>query len=314
MPKNKITDYDVVPTNNTDVDGGSIDPGSSYPKDAHLGLAGVMSHLAKMASGADPLPDTVIFSDPADPTRRVRLDVGNVEPGQTRILRVPDQDVDLTSGSQWTDEASLPADGSAIQGGLYSVQRNSTEAELYVGNDSNNAIRVAMAPAGAVFYSVSQVALPGTLLANGSVVSRTVYADLDAALYVGDALNGTALFGYRCTDSDNADATRSITGSFIVLPDLRGEFIRVYDGGRGIDTGRAWTSFQDEQVGDHRHSIRRDNIFTGTGSLNAARESQNLQGTHNDYLTSGIFDISGSRIEEAKNRPRNIPLNVCIKY
>ena len=38
------------------------------------------------------------------------------------------------------------------------------------------------------------------------------------------------------------------------VPDLRGEFIRGWDHERGIDVGRDFGSFQEDQMQTHRHS------------------------------------------------------------
>lgn len=39
--------------------------------------------------------DELIVVDPADPTKRIRLDAGNVTAGQTRVLTAPDRDINL---------------------------------------------------------------------------------------------------------------------------------------------------------------------------------------------------------------------------
>ena len=44
------------------------------------------------------------------------------------------------------------------------------------------------------------------------------------------------------------------------LPDLRGEFIRGLDSGRGIDAGRTIGSWQDYEIGSHRHKIGRAHV------------------------------------------------------
>ena len=46
---------------------------------------------------------------------------------------------------------------------------------------------------------------------------------------------------------------RALIGSS--LPDLRGEFVRGYDHGRGVDSGRSMLSPQSSQFGQHNHNV-----------------------------------------------------------
>lgn len=79
---------------------------------------------------------------------------------------------------------------------------------------------------------------PGWLVADGSAVEVSTYPYLTNSIYCGDANNSSAPFGYRCTNANNPDGTRSTSGGYIVLPDLRGEFLRALDLGRGLDPDR----------------------------------------------------------------------------
>ncbi|MEB7275850.1 phage tail protein, partial [Escherichia coli] len=57
------------------------------------------------------------------------------------------------------------------------------------------------------------------------------------------------------------------------LPDLRGEFIRGWDDGRGIDTGRALLNWQPHTILDHAHYME---LWTGGGlAAGSAREGVN---------------------------------------
>lgn len=62
----------------------------------------------------------------------------------------------------------------------------------------------------------------GWLFLAGQVILRATYPELDAAVYVGDALNATAPALYRTTTLVNPGTNRSTTGPYLVLPDGRG--------------------------------------------------------------------------------------------
>ena len=92
-----------------------------------------------------------------------------------------------------------------------------------------------MVPSGAVLYFAGRTAPAGWLKANGAAVSRTAYAALFAAI-------GTT---YGAGDGR----------STFNLPDLRAEFIRGWDDGRGVDVGRVFGSAQADAVRQHYHGI-----------------------------------------------------------
>lgn len=87
---------------------------------------------------------------------------------------------------------------------------------------------------GDIGYTAASSPPPRCLKANGAAVSRTVYAALFAAI-------GTR---YGFGDGFNT----------FNLPDGRGEFLRGWDDGRGVDTGRALGSGQGFQNAAHSHS------------------------------------------------------------
>jgi len=102
-------------------------------------------------------------------------------------------------------------------------------------------------PSGAVFCLAVATVPADYLECNGASVSRTTYAALFAVI-------GTTYGG---------------SGSSFNLPDLRGEFVRGYDHGRGVDSGRSINSTtQGSQYSQHNH---------GDGSLSG---STNNPGDH----------------------------------
>lgn len=145
---------------------------------------------------------------------------------------------------------------------------------------SNSAIQL-VAPAGAIAFVCQSTAPNGWLKANGAAVSRTAYATLFAAL-------GTT-FGA-------GDGSTTFN-----LPDLRGEFPRGWDDGRGVDSGRARGSAQAQMIQAHTHSsgLNRGVSYSGAGVA--------IGDAQYGAWTSGV---SGAE----ETRPRNIALLAVIKF
>ena len=154
-------------------------------------------------------------------------------------------------------------------------------------------------PAGAVMYFAMGEAPVGWLKANGAAVSRTTYAGLFAVLgtYYG-AGDGSATFN---------------------LPDLRGEFIRSYDDGRGVDPGRRNGSWQGDAIRNITGACSgaMGVVFDGfagaffdDGTRDATVATSTTKVTYNDDF---CFDASRVVPTANENRPRNIALLACIK-
>ena len=82
------------------------------------------------------------------------------------------------------------------------------------------------------------------------------------------------------------------------LPDLRGEFIRGFDNGRGVDAGRKFGSNQTDELKAHTHTYFKDNVG---GSPSAGG-------------SGGGTDTPTGSTGGNETRPRNIALLYCIKY
>ncbi|EOV6638798.1 phage tail protein [Escherichia coli] len=114
------------------------------------------------------------------------------------------------------------------------------------------------------------------------------------------------------------------------LPDLRGEFIRGWDDGRGIDTGRSILSIQGYATEDHAHGLpSRSTIVTdatinfyfderwvnsGTdiikrGNTNDAGLPAPDYGTFKTYKQS----VAGLGAAASETRPRNIAFNYIVR-
>jgi microcystin-dependent protein len=155
---------------------------------------------------------------------------------------------------------------------------------------------------GQVVYFARNTAPEGWLKCNGATISRTTYAELFNAI-------GTT-FGAG-------------DGSTFGLPDLRGEFIRGWDDGRGVDTGRAFgvsqgdstklpnTSFTTDNPGDHSHGYYRPNgKLPQSGSATSCYVSEAYRST--GEAGAHIHTITGGG--DSETRPKNVALLACIKY
>jgi microcystin-dependent protein len=149
----------------------------------------------------------------------------------------------------------------------------------------------------------------GWLAANGSAVSRTTYAALFAAI-------GTT---YGAGDGSTTFA----------LPDLRGTFVRGFDGTRGLDSGRTFGSYQGDGVISHTHSGttggESQNHTHGYSHLDKSAPSGIAQGSNFKYFDktttmnsvnhSHSFDTSSQTPAGAtETRPKNIAMLYCIKF
>ena len=148
-------------------------------------------------------------------------------------------------------------------------------------NGQTGSVTVAGVPAGAIMHFAMTAPPTGWLKANGALVSRTTYASLFSAI-------GT-IFG-----AGDGSTT-------FALPDVRGEFLRGLDDGRGVDTGRTIGSAQDDTMEGHTHGLNEVVVAAGTGAIVS---NAGATGT-------GRFVSSFGGTE---TRPRNIALLACIKY
>ena len=188
--------------------------------------------------------------------------------------------------------------------GKYLSMRNDGELR-YDGKRLLNADDLAgMIPSGAVMYFAGQTAPAGWLKANGAAVSRTAYA---------------ALFAAIGTTYGTGDGRTTFN-----LPDLRGEFVRGWDDGRGIDSRRALGSAQSDAIrnitgkldsGQNQAEQLFDNVITSGafGKEQATKQWTFDSSARGDAVTAVTFDASRVVPTANENRPRNIALLACIK-
>lgn len=152
-------------------------------------------------------------------------------------------------------------------------------------------------PVGTLIYVPFTTAPTGYLKANGAAVSRTAYAALYSAY--GD------MFGA----GDGATTFN--------LPDQRGEFVRGWDDGRGIDVGRILGSFQGDAIRNITGAFSTNNR---EGYANPVGAMYNQGGAGSGGGDGGHgrirvgFDASLQVPTAADNRPRNVAWLACVKF
>ena len=156
-------------------------------------------------------------------------------------------------------------------------------------------------PTGSLIYYAGSVAPAGYLEANGALLSRTTYAALFAAIgIIYNAGDGSTTFG---------------------LPDLRSEFIRGFDNGRGIDAGRLIGSWQGDAIrnitGEYKQypfglkSPSPKGAFASTTQDSSVAQQQGGASQGDGTVR---FDASKVVPTANENRPRNVAALICIKY
>jgi phage-related tail fiber protein len=235
-------------------------------------------------------PNTGIFSPGADQLGIATNGVERVEFGTTEVV-FNDGGADIDFRIEGDTKANLfKVDAGAdtvIIDGLTHPSADGTAGQSLV-TDGNGVLSVAsVPPPGSIIWYAANTAPTGYLKANGANVNRTTYAALFAAI-------GTT-FGV-------GDGSTTFT-----LPDLRGEFARGWDDGRGIDSGRAFGSAQADGFRTHSHAI------TGySAGVN------NTGGAHfyntNQFNTTASTTTTSTPAGDAETRPRNIALLAIIKF
>lgn len=129
-------------------------------------------------------------------------------------------------------------------------------------------VLTAQTPPGTIIMSARASAPPGFLKANGALLSRTSYPDLFAAI-------GTL---YGAGDGSTTFA----------IPDLRGEFPRFWDDGKGTDPGRLMGSAQTDGVKSHKHP------FSGTTGTVSANHTHLVSGSTGGRSAAHTHVASGT--------------------
>jgi len=143
-----------------------------------------------------------------------------------------------------------------------------------------------LVPVASIFPFSSNTVPNGYLECNGASLSRTTYNALFSEI-------GTT-YGFNDPDT-------------FKVPDLRGEFIRGFDNGRGVDTSRSLGSYQDDLFKSHNHSYT---ALSRWGANPAGDAPYWCRGDSGGGSATGQMTYNGGN----ETRPRNIALKYIIKF
>ena len=251
----------------------------------------------------------------ASGVERAFIDHSGIQIQAQGDIRLADSD-----SSNWVALQAASAIGSNVTFTLPSADGSDGQMLKTNGSGTLSFTTVQGVPSGAVFCLAVSAVPADYLECNGAAVSRTTYAALFAVISTTyGAGNGSTTFN---------------------LPDLRGEFVRGWDHGRGVDSGRAIANSQGDQNEAHTH---------GNGSLSGSTNNPgnhyhltahnqdgspygNVSTTYARHITTGAnvaqpqsktssagghthtVSISGSTASSGgESRPRNIAMMYIIK-
>ncbi|HID8833048.1 TPA: phage tail protein [Enterobacter chengduensis] len=105
----------------------------------------------------------------------------------------------------------------------------------------------------------------------------------------------------------------------LTLPDVRGEFIRIWDDGRGVDSGRALLSAQSDAQQAVTGSVVDVTMGVNASASGAFQMTQLIPtgltaGTASDFNQKNVYlDTSRVNRTAAENRPRNVAFNFLVR-
>jgi microcystin-dependent protein len=149
------------------------------------------------------------------------------------------------------------------------------------------ALSASAVPAGTMAPFAASTPPAGWLKCNGAAISRATYG---------------ALFAKIGTTWGAGDGSTTFN-----LPDLRGEFLRYWDDGRGVDAGRAFGSSQADAFKSHSHSTNWQ-MSDENGAIT------DRMGSGGATLESVYFTRSTEATGGPETRPRNVAVLAVIKF
>ena len=187
---------------------------------------------------------------------------------------------------------------------------------------------------------VEEVQVTANMIAPGTIT--TLQNPIGTVIWYGGTAAPTGYLKANGDSIPNGSGTvQSVTADFSALyavigsalPDLRGEFIRGLDDGRGVDSGRSIRTAQTENLKQHDHKLANPtDLWSGTGTDPALDVGDTLMRTASSGWDNAEYQLGGLDPDQYQptlgrvgyypetagspddTRPRNVALLACIKY
>lgn len=173
---------------------------------------------------------------------------------------------------------------------------------------------------GAIIWSSANIAVAGTVKANGSLLTRASFPGLWT---FAQASGNLAANDGAWTEGQFSPGNGTTT---FRIPDMRGRFVRAWDDARGIDIGRAIGSSQVSQNKTHNHVGTADSAGAHVHDINAwvgaAGSSTRISTTSSPTFSAALTGVisNGAHVHSLtitpdgifESRPDNIALTACI--
>ncbi|EKS2122622.1 TPA: phage tail protein [Salmonella enterica] len=223
------------------------------------------------------------------------------------------------SSTQIANTAFVQAAIAALVGSSPEALDTLNELAAALGNDPNFATTVTNSLAGKMDKSAN-----GSDIENVSVFLQNLGLGEGSALPVGVPVpwpSATPPTGWlKCNGAAfSAEEYPELAKAYpgLKLPDLRGEFIRGWDDGRGVDIGRILLSAQGDAIRNITGSITdiRFNVSAATAGVftNTINGPASGDSAGSGSARNVIFDASRVVPTASENRPRNIAFNYIVR-
>lgn len=158
---------------------------------------------------------------------------------------------------------------------------------------------------------------------DGSGILIASYPDLVTACYIGDGNNADTDADAFYKSSDAAGTSRTTAGPYMILPDMRGKFLRGSDLSASVDPDAATRGYhgtnQDDLVGNHYHPVIYDLAVENALSYSATTGTigggaPGIQGGTSERLYAYDSTPTGGSGLGTESRPINVNAGWYIWY